>query len=178
MASEHIIIKRLESAAEDQVSGFRLSETDDQPLKTFIRREAWKSAQASITQTYVAKFESQPQVIAYITLMCAEIKLDDGYSIADKESVNRYIFQPAVRIARLACADGYQRMGLGRKLVELAIGLAKAAIMPNVGCRFIILDAKQKSVEFYQKLGFRLLETKSNRLSHNPVMFMDLRNGG
>ncbi len=170
------IIKQLEAADIDQVSRFRMNEEDDKPLVKFIRRDARKSAQAKLTQTYVAKLEGDAKVCAYVSIMCAEVALEKSYTIADKVGADRYEYQPAVRIARLAVEDEAQRNGIGQTLVQLVIDIALTQIQPMAGCRFIILDAKQKSVDFYSKLGFRLLDVVSNRKKETPLMFLDLQN--
>ena len=46
--------------------------------------------------------------------------------------------------------------------------------MPHVGCRFLTVDSKQQSIKFYEKRGFRLLDTEHNKQQENPVMFIDL----
>ncbi|MCB2084162.1 MAG: GNAT family N-acetyltransferase [Sphingomonadaceae bacterium] len=175
MSDEKIIIKRLEPANLDQVNQFRMSHSDDKPLQNFIRRKARKSASANLTQTYVAKVENTLPIIGYISVMCAEIKLDNAYEIGDKPDADIYEYQPAVRISRLAVEDSYRGKNVGRELVEMAIGITIYAIVPNAGCRFLILDAKPKSILFYEKLGFRLLDTDENRSKATPLMFMDLR---
>lgn len=174
MAGE-IIIKKLEAAEIDRVSSFSMEADEDRPLQNFIRRRARKSAEASLTQTYVAKVKDERQVLAYISIMCAEVRLENAYELPDKLGANVYAYQPAVRIARLACCDKHKGTGLGRQLVETVIGLVLISIAPHAGCRFLIVDAKRKSVAFYRRLGFRLLQTPENRASENPVMFLDLR---
>lgn len=176
MSDDEIVLKRLEAASVDQVSRFRMSSVDDRPLQNFIRRKAYKSAIANLTQTYVAKVEDQPLVVGYISLMCAEIKLEKAYSLGDKPDADIYEYQPAVRISRLAVEDTHQGKNIGRQLVELAIGITVQAIVPNAGCRFLILDAKSKSIPFYERRGFRLLDTEENKAKDTPLMFMDLRN--
>jgi len=171
-----VTIKKLEAANLDQVSRFRMHEQEDQPLQIFIRRDARKSAQANLTQTYVAKEEGERRIKGYISLMCAEIKLEKTYEIPDKIGADKYEYHPAVRIARLAVESGHAGTGLGRQLVETAIGVVLLSIMPNVGCRFVVLDAKPKSIGFYRHLGFRLLETEDNKTAATPLMFMDLKN--
>lgn len=175
MSGENIVIKKLEAANLDQVSRFRMSANDDKPLQIFIRSEARKSAAANLTQTYVAKVDGSNLVIGYISIMCAEIKLDKAYEIGDKPDADRYEYQPAIRISRLAVEDAYQGRKIGRQLVETAVGIVLLSIVPHAGCRFLILDAKQKSVDFYERLGFRLLGTEENARSETPLMFMDLR---
>lgn len=175
MAEKDLIIKKLEAANLDQVSRFRVLEEDEKPLQNFIRRDAKKSSDALLTQTYVAKIEGDRKIIGYISIMCAEIKLQDSYSITDKVGADKYEFQPAVRIARLAVEREFRGNKIGKYLVETAIGIAKNIIAPSAGCRFVILDAKIKSISFYKRLGFRLLETSENTSKETPLMFMDMR---
>lgn len=175
MVENKIIIKKMEAASLDQVSRFRMSATDDKPLQIFIRSKARKSAAANLTQTYVAKVEGASLVIGYVSIMCAEIKLEKTYELGDKPDADKYEYQPAVRISRLAVEDSYRGKNIGRRLVEMAIGITIHAIVPNVGCRFLILDAKPKSIKFYEKRGFRLLDTEENKRKQTPLMFMDLR---
>ncbi len=169
------VIKKLESAEVDQVSKFRLKDDNDKPLVVFIRRNALKSSQANLTQTYVLRRSNETKVLAYVTMMCAEVALESTYSLSDKTGADRYEFHPALRIARLAVSSEIQGEGLGKQMVEFAIGITQVAIQPNVGCRFLILDAKSKSIKFYEKIGFRLLDTTTNLETETPLMFMDLQ---
>jgi len=58
-------------------------------------------------------------------------------------------------IGRLATEKNYQRRGYGSELCRLA--LAKAiALREEVGCQFVIVNAKPKSIPFYIKNGFQL----------------------
>lgn len=171
-----IIIKKLEATDVDQVSKFSMELEEDRPLQVFIRRDARKSALANLTQTYVAKVEGERKVIGYISIMCAEVALEKTYNIPDKVGADRYDYQPAVRIARLAMCKEYKGKGIGPQLVETALGVILLSIVPHAGCRFVILDAKSKSIAFYKKLGFRLLDTEANKAAPTPLMFLDLRN--
>ncbi len=153
-----------------------MEDAEDKALQIFIRRDARKSAQANLTQTYVAKRNEEKKVIGYISLMCAEVALEKAHAIPDKIRADRYEYHPAVRIARLAVETGQAGAGLGRQLVETAIGIVLLSIVPAVGCRFMILDAKPKSIGFYRHMGFRLLDTEENKKKPTPLMFMDLRN--
>jgi hypothetical protein len=175
--SGDIIIKKLETADLDQVSRFRMKDDGDKPLQKFLRRDAFKSGAANLTTTYVIKRPDAPHVLAYASIMCAEIKLEGAYPIDDKKGAERYSYQPAVRIARLAVCQGCEGQGWGKTLVTTVIGVVSLSIQPYAGCRFLIVDAKRKSVDFYRKLGFRLLDTAENRALETPLMFMDLKGG-
>lgn len=174
--SGDIIIKKLETADLDQVSRFRMKDAGDQPLQKFLRRDAFKSGAANLTTTYVIKRPDTPHVLAYASIMCAEIKLEGAYPIDDKRGAERYSYQPAVRIARLAVCEGCEGQGWGRELVTTVIGIISLSIQPYAGCRFLIVDAKRKSIAFYRRLGFRLLDTVENRTQETPLMFVDLKN--
>lgn len=153
-----------------------MADDEDKPLEIFIRRDARKSAAANLTQTYVAKMNGDRKVIGYISIMCAEVALEKTYEIADKVGADKYEYQPAVRISRLAMCHGFAGRQIGRQLVATAIGVVLLSIVPVAGCRFMILDAKPKSIDFYRKLGFRLLDTEENHKKATPLMFLDLRN--
>jgi GNAT superfamily N-acetyltransferase len=170
-----ITFKKLESTEIDQVSQFRLVDESDRPLQDFIRRKAHKSSTSNLTQTWIAKRNDDPKVIAYVSIMCAEVALENCYVIEEKPTANNFVFQPAVRIARLAVSRENQKSGLGKQLVDLVIGIVLDIVQPHAGCRFLILDAKRKSIPFYEKLGFRLLETEGNKSAETPLMFMDLQ---
>ncbi len=173
--AEDFIIKKLEGAACDQVSAFKLRDPTHKRLQVYIRSKALKASNANITKTYVAKLSDSNRVVGYVTIMCAEIELNKFYQIEDKPDANRFKFQPAVRIACLATDDGHRGKRIGRELLALVYGLVKKDIASIVGCRFIVLDAKAASIPFYQKNGFRLLDTDDNRNREHPVMFIDVR---
>lgn len=174
MEDAQIEISKLGAADLHQVSRFRMGAEEDKPLEIFIRKYARKSADANLTQTYIAKYDSDNKVIGYISIMCAEVALEKAYKIDDKDGADKYEYQPAVRIARLATCRGQEGKKIGTKLLETAIGIILLSIVPNAGCRFVILDAKRKSIEFYRKAGFFLLDTPENIKAHAPLMFMDL----
>jgi predicted N-acetyltransferase YhbS len=170
-----IVVKLLEEPSVDQVSRFRVDGEESRSLVRFIRRDAFKSAKANLTQTYVLKRGGDKCVIAYASIMCAEVALEQSYAIADKVGADRYDFQPAIRIARLAVDEEYRGIGLGRLLVRFIISVVQESIQPITGCRFVVLDAKPGSVAFYESLGFRLLDTQQNRAKNTPLMFLDLQ---
>jgi predicted N-acetyltransferase YhbS len=114
-------------------------------------------------------------VVGYITLVCGEVVTEDGDPGLINEIEYRYKHYPAVKIARLAVDVSLQKQaGLGRALVNLAVGIAKGEISPAVGCRFVVVDAKTQAVGFYERCGFTMLETPANRERSEPVMFVDL----
>jgi len=52
--------------------------------------------------------------------------------------------------------------------------LIKDKIVENVGCRFIVADAKSEAVSFYERQGFVLLDSEGNQLAEYRLMILDL----
>lgn len=115
------------------------------------------------------------KVVGYITLVCGEVVIgDDDDGLIDGVDY-RYRHYPAVKIARLAVDKSLQRKsGLGRYLVDLALGTARREVCPSVGCRFVMVESKKDAVKFYEKCGFTMLDTPTNKARPEPVMFVDL----
>lgn len=157
----------------DKCTGFSLGDAQFQPLKTFLTRDAHSFHADNLAKTYVAVIGGQPpEVVAYVTLVCGQIEANGA--TLDDPSKYRYAFFPAIKIARLAVHKEYRKDGLGTALVDLAVGVAQANIMPSAGCRFMVVDAKRPAVPFYERRGFTIIDTQENRGRKEPVMFLDL----
>jgi predicted GNAT family N-acyltransferase len=174
---EEFEIRLLE--ADDIVTGLSLGDADFQPLKSYLKSEAKLHQAQSLARTY-ALFNvsaARPRkVLGYMTLICGEIAasdVPDAQSIADG-AIYRYPQFPAIKLARLAIDTSIKGNDWGTKFIYLATGIAKTEISPRVGCRFLVVDAKTKSVDFYKKTGFTLIDTPGNRARDEPVMFIDL----
>lgn len=157
----------------DRLTGLSLGHPDFQPLKTFLQRDAKSYHSEDLARTY-AFFKSGGGVVAYITLICAEITTERPAELAPPEVTYSYKSYPAVKIARLAVDRRFRGSQLGRQLVSFALGMVKEVICPNVGCRFVVVDSKRQSIEFYEKCGFTMIDTVSNRDRPEPIMFLDL----
>lgn len=83
----------------------------------------------------------------------------------------RYRSMPAVKIGRFAVIKELQRTGIGSKLIS---GIKYDFVTMNkTGCRFIIVDAYEESIEFYEKNGFDYLSVK-DKGKETRLMFFDL----
>lgn len=173
-AAPEFVIKQIEAG--DKLTGLSLGHADFTPLKTFVQKNALAYEQLSLARTYAVFDGATNKLKAYMTLVCGEVAIEEGdvRPIPAKKVDYNYHQYPAVKIARLAVDKKLQGSGMGRRLVELALGIAKGTICPAVGCRFMMVDSKQASIKFYLKCGFTVLDTKSNRERDEPVMFIDL----
>ena len=116
------------------------------------------------------------KVVAYVTLVCGEITAERD-DLADFVGADfRYEHYPAMKIARLAVTKQYRSADykFGRKLVDFSLGRSKE-VADIAGCRFVVVDAKTPSIGFYEKCGFRSLDTPENLGRSEPLMFVDLK---
>ncbi|WP_313314982.1 hypothetical protein [Stutzerimonas nitrititolerans] len=163
-----------------QLSRFSLGDEPElRPLKSFLQRQALNYQNANVAVTYVAVLKPtdeapQRKVIGYVTLTCSEVELGESYYLDDCEHANRFSSMPAMKVARLARHVGYKGHRIGETLMDFAIALAADQIGQSVGCRFLVTDAKRRSVKFYEGLGFTTLATDDNQERPEPVMFLDL----
>ncbi len=155
---------------EHSVRGLKFGDAQFAPLKQFLAQDARKYQDVNLARTYVACEVGENTVRAYISIVCGEVNA----KLEPNDGVKFPHNYPAIKIARLAVDHRHGGSGLGRYLVDVAIGIAKDTICPAVGCRFAVVDAKPASVKFYEKCGFTFLDTPENRTKQNPLMFLDL----
>lgn len=144
------------------------------PLKMFARKHAKRYEAESLARTYVIADVGQKRMAAYITLVCSEVSAED---LVQADGLHfPYSTFPAVKIARLLVDERYRdkRFGFGRKLVNLAQGIAKEEVAPAAGCRFVVVDSKTEAVGFYERCGFTLLDTAENRARDEAILYLDL----
>lgn len=160
----------------DHTAKFSLGNANHTPLKIFLQKNALDFHQYQIAKTFVfAHQRSSPStVLGYITLMNSEIALDEKYRPNETSATLKYSAFPAIKIARLAVDKTLQGKGVGRALLDWCVNHAQFTIMPHVGCRFLVVDAKRNSIPFYEKNGFTLLNADSNQADEHPSMFFDL----
>ncbi|MCD4799339.1 MAG: GNAT family N-acetyltransferase [Methanosarcinales archaeon] len=147
------------------VSHFESKTTD---LNSFLKDDAFENQEELISKTYLCCHSNQ--LVGYITLTTDIIKKEE---IQEEERIDvPYKEYPAIKIARLAVDKKYERRGVGRFLLLVAVGKA-LKISNEVGCRFITVDSKQDSIGFYEKRGgFELVQKHKNRTY--PTMYLDI----
>lgn len=160
--------------ADDRLNGLSLGDSKFTPLKIFLQKHAKALEAQSLARTYGVFEAGGARVLGYITLVCGEIVADPDEVNLTKDPAYRYRHYPVVKIARLAVDKNVRKNGLGKVLIDLALGIAKDRISSAVGCRFLVVDSKQDAVEFYQKRGFTLLGTQANLMRSDPILFIDL----
>lgn len=173
-AAEDFLLRPLRQ--DDAIGSIKSGDTRFSALSQFARQKAKKYELHNLARTYVVIDVAVSRVAAYVTLVCSEVASKE--SLVDEDSVNfPYLHYPAIKIARLLVDKRYRGVashGLGSLLVDFSLGIARSEVCPAVGCRFVVVDSKQESIEFYQKRGFTLVDTQDNKARPEPVMFIDL----
>lgn len=163
----------------DNLAGLSLGSEAFVPLKTYFGRHAHEHHIRGFAKTYGAFAQNAPKkAVGCITLVCGEISVRD-VGQADGLSRFQYDHCPAVKIARFAVDRKHRKKGVGKTLVDLALGIVNEFVSPKVGCRFVVVDSKQESVSYYRdRCGFTFLDTEDNRKRKAPIMFLDVLKAG
>lgn len=112
------------------------------------------------------------ELAAYYTLAPSALTKKEyaGDEHPDVEEVSDLLANiPSLLIGRFAVAREHQGEGLGRLLVEWII--AWALEQREILFRFIILHAKGGVVDFYERCGFILSESRKNKNRNQKIMF-------
>lgn len=157
----------------DRCNSFSLGDGGLTPLKTYLLRQAKQHHLRHLARTFVIVRAGQNTVLAYASILCTQIRVSD-VAVAGGEEDFPYKDFPALRLARLAVDRRYQGTGMGALLVDFILSLAREQIMPHVGCRFLVLDAKPGSVAFYERKGFSKIGEVQDGANPLTLMFVDL----
>jgi GNAT superfamily N-acetyltransferase len=122
-----------------------------EPLDRYFASQVTQDIRRRIAACFVAVEQDSGAVVGYYTIAASSIPLTDiAQELAKK--LPRYPLVPAVRVGRLAVAEGHQGKGLGAGLLVDAIG---RALRSDVAAYAIVVDAKDdRAVAFYKHHGF------------------------
>ncbi len=163
----------------DVVSNF---DCGDKDLNEFILHDAALYKQALLAVTYVMSIKENPNaVVAFCSLANDRVSLGD---FENKTEFNRFRKRqgfpqakrmksyPAVKVCRLG-VDVAMR---GQSAGSFFLDFIKAYFLADnkTGCRFITVDAYKDAIPFYEKNGFRLLNTDDEERDYTRLMYYDL----
>ena len=135
-------------------------------LNQFLRQTARQHIQKGISRTFVLVNTAQPNIImGFFTLSLCEVQS----ATLSPQLAQKYPLKiPAVKLARLAVAQAFQRKGLGGILMVEAMQRA-VIVAENAGGIGLFVDAKDAAAKvYYENYGFTSLEDNS------LVMFLPL----
>jgi len=137
-------------------------------LNDFLKNDALNSQDVLISRTYLCYYEEA--LVGFLTLVTdtIEVKLVETSDGVDGYQYSKY---PCIKIARVAVDKEYAGKGIGRFLLLWAVGTVYR-VSRVVGCRYITVDAKKESIQFYQKNGFKLIKKYAER--NFPPMYLNM----
>ena len=150
-------IERLSDRHKEIIENFQSSNKE---LKDFLIEDALENQEMAISTTYLWFYNPKNEFVAYITILADAIRIHGtrlGKSFLD-QGVD-YKTLPAIKIGRLCVDDKYIGRGIG---IQTTYFVMKKLIKLNetIGCRFLVVDAKQEAVKFYKKMEFEVLKQR------------------
>lgn len=150
----------------------------DEVLNGFLLNDARFFYDEFIANTYV--LEDDDETIAYFSILNDKVSSamvpKNLWRKLKREFPHEKHFSsyPAVKIGRLAVAEGHQGEHIGSELVRLIreMLLQRASVG---ACRFITVDALVSKRPFYEKNGFRLLQNEIPEDADTVLMYFDLK---
>ncbi|MDQ1252556.1 MAG: hypothetical protein QG646_1677 [Euryarchaeota archaeon] len=126
-------------------------------LNDFLKNDALNDQNNLISRTSLCFWNDE--LVGFFTLIADTI---EAKAVIDGLEHYEYRKYPGVKIARLAVDSRFERRGIGTYLLLAAIGKT-LSVCNNIGCRYILVDSKKNSIDFYQKNEFKLVEKFKNR---------------
>lgn len=174
---EFSTIKLIRLAPDTEILPFDCGDTD---LNDFLFDDAKKYLKELIAVTYIIQDETK--TLAYFNYLNDKISHTDldGNLVKFIERIGIYLptekgghkSYPAVKIGRLAVNKESQIGGLGKMIVDYTKGTFTTN--NKTGCKFITVDAYRKSLQFYEKMGFKYLSSKDKK-SDTRLMYFNLQ---
>lgn len=147
------------------LTSFESTNTD---LNDFLKNDSLNDQNELINRTYLCIWKNS--IVGYFSIVADTIEVQ---AIDETDRIEGYPYRkyPSIKIARLAVDRRFERKGFGRFLVLAAIGLV-LSVSEIIGCRYLTVDSKPESINFYEKLGFKVVERY--RRSEFPKMYLDM----
>jgi GNAT superfamily N-acetyltransferase len=125
-------------------------------------------------RTYLAR--DRGALVGYVALLADAIVLESRERTRLALTHGDHPVIPAIKVARLAVAEGYRarHAGSGRALMRFAFAVA-LDVSDRIGCRVLTVDAYPAAVGFYDRLGFVRNRSREYRGRARPSMRLDLR---
>jgi predicted N-acetyltransferase YhbS len=126
-----------------------------------------------IGTTYVAVTD-EGAIVGFVTVASCSIEVADVPARLAKRLPTYPI--PALRLARMAVADGQRNQGIGGLLMKAVFLIARDQARRS-GCAFVVVDAKPGAETYYERYGFEGLPVEAGELDARPTpvpMFLEL----
>lgn len=125
----------------------------DDDLNDFLKNDALEWQKKKIASTHI--FIYYDEIVGFYCCSADSIRLNEKEKEREHELRQKRIKEvPAIKIGRLARSVNYPEQGLGRFILQWAIGHV-LHISENVGIRFVTVDSYPERVSWYEKFGFK-----------------------
>lgn len=141
----------------------------DSALNDYIRFQAKDQQLEGAASVYLAFFDTQ--IVGFLSLNMSSIEISN-IGKGHHPSHTPYRYYPSLMIGRLAVEVKFQGREIGRMLCLYAIATA-VRLREEVGCQFVILNAKRPSIAFYERCGFKLAENQPKG-RREPFMYFKI----
>jgi hypothetical protein len=136
-------------------------------IDEFIQKEALAFQHQLLGVTYLFKHETD--LIGFATLCTGHINRHKmPFEHRPTKHINSY---PALLIGQLGVCNGQQGSGVGTYICDFCFDRA-VKLSERVGCRFLVVDALESAVKFYEKYGFVLAPKQEKE--KQKLMFLDI----
>ena len=162
----------------EEIDAIKPFSCGDKSLDDFLFEDAKYFYDEFIANTFI--LEDETETLAYFSLLNDKISSStvpkNLWRKLRKEFPHEKHFSsyPAVKIGRLAVSEHHQGEHLGSMLIRAIkeMLLRRASIG---ACRFITVDALVGKQSFYEKNGFRLLQSEIPEDADTVLMYFDLK---
>lgn len=146
----------------------------DKDLNDFIKNDTSLYQEKKLATTILFFYEEN--LIGFLSVAADSLRLN----LDEKESYNLHQKKledvPAIKLARLAVDNNYQKQNVGTNILKWCIGYTLEC-SDMIAIRFITIDAYPNKVNFYQKFNFIINQNKHyTKKSHQVSMRYDLLN--
>ncbi len=149
-------IEPIRDSHKNHLTGF---ETDNKELKDFLIDDALGNQEMGFSNTYLWFYNPENSLVAYVTILMDSIRLRGKLRQFFRDEGVEYKTLPALKVGRLCVDKRYKRRGIGTNMMYFVMEKI-LKLSTEVGCRFLVVDAKRESVNFYKKLGFEILKDR------------------
>jgi ribosomal protein S18 acetylase RimI-like enzyme len=142
-------------------------------LEEYLKHYASQHKDKALSRTWVAVDEhagTPPRIAGYFTIAATSVSSESLATLPGLSRLPSFPI-PGILLARLAVDTNAQGQGLGRYLLEGALGQALQA-EEDVGVRLFVTDAIDKeAVSFYKHFGFHVVSDSGD---YPQKMVLDL----
>ncbi len=150
---EYITIDKITDVQKASIEAFCCDEKD---IEAYLKKDALDHQESNVTRTYLAFSENE--LIGYFSLAADRVSVVKSSNILRKIKIrNQRINKqsvPGIQIHHFGINEKYQKMGLGRMMMDAVFFIVENTIYPHIGVCLITAYSLHSSIGFYKRIGF------------------------